>query len=57
MTGDKYVVESTATGAAFLSKFFDNLRSSGALKARGLAGPRPRHDSLRSVVPASLQRS
>ena len=26
VTGDKYVVESTATGAAFLSKFFDNLR-------------------------------
>jgi hypothetical protein len=26
VAGDKYVVESTATGAAFLSKFFDNLR-------------------------------
>ena len=26
VSGDKYVVESTATGAAFLSKFFDNLR-------------------------------
>jgi hypothetical protein len=26
VTGDKYVVESTATGAAFLSKLFDNLR-------------------------------
>lgn len=26
VTGDRYVVESTAVGAAFLSKFFDNLR-------------------------------
>jgi hypothetical protein len=26
VAGDKYSVESTATGAAFLSKFFDNLR-------------------------------
>lgn len=26
IVGDKYVVDSTATGASFLSKFFDNLR-------------------------------